>query len=208
MKYARSTRVAQPIWLCIAITLPLLLSSCFKLSNGANVQTPSVSIVLSTSSQVQILSPGGTLNIAATVYDQSGQGVTWNLAPVNFGTLTNTTSTSVTYTAPTDLAAPTAVTVTATSITNPNITAKAGITVNPLITIAVITNPATNLQSYSSQIINQGAQLQIIAISPATGNNVDATWSLSPASGAGSLSSPTGTVVTYVAPSAVVSPTM
>ena len=207
MKYARSTRIAQPMWLCLAITLPLFLSSCFKLSNGTKVQTPSVSIVLSTSSQVQILSPGGTLNIAATVYDQTGQGVTWNLAPVNFGTLTNTTSSSVTYTAPTDLATPTAVTVTATSITNPNITAKAGITVNPLITIAVITNPATNLQSYSGQIINQGAQLQIIAISPATGNNVDATWSLSPASGAGSLSSPTGTVVTYVAPSAVVSPT-
>jgi hypothetical protein len=72
----------------------------------------------------------------------------------------------------------------------------------------VISNPATNQQSYSAQTINQGSQLLITAISPGTGGgNVDAVWSLSPASGAGSLSSQTGSFVTYVAPSTVASAT-
>jgi len=206
MRYGRKTKALTRLWLCVAGFLSLFLVCCFKGPNGTTAGGPPISITLSAYSQ--ILGPGGTVNITAVVYDQSGQGVTWNLAPINFGALSNPTSSSVTYTAPGSLSTPTTVTVTATSITNPNVTASTKISISPLITLSVISNPATNQQSYSAQTINQGSQLLITAISPGTGGgNVDAVWSLSPASGAGSLSSQTGSFVTYVAPSTVASAT-
>lgn len=193
----------------LALFLGLFLLSCFKGHNGAGLAGPSVSIELWPPART--LDPGETLSIAAAVYDLSGQGVTWNVTPVNFGTLTNATSSSVTYTAPTNLASPTTVTVTATSISNPSVIASSRITVSPVMTLGVLINAGTGQQSYAPQNINQGnlgqPPVQIIANPPDPNvTTFEVVWSLSPAS-VGSLSAATPATVIYNPPEIVASPT-
>jgi len=206
MKYDRKTKTVTRVWLSVALFFSLFLAGCFKGHNGAVAAGAPISITLSTYSQA--LAPGGMVSITAVVYDQSGQGVTWSLTPINFGALSNPTSSSVTYTAPANLGTPTTVTLTAASVTNPNVTASTKISISPLITLSAISNPVTNQQVYSGQTINPGDQLQIAAVlAGAGGGAADVMWSLSPASGAGSLSLQTSSFVTYTAPSTVASPT-
>jgi len=193
--------------MCSALVLLLPLGGCFKGHNGANGGGPSISIELRASTQNAggVLNPGQTASVTAVVYDPSGQGVTWTASPVNFGTLSSQTPASVNYTAPASASAATTVTVTATSVTNPNVTASAKITVSPIIIVPYVYNPL--LQTvYSAQTINQGEQLQIFASFPYT-SFPSVTWTLSPSSGAGSLSGASNYSVTYVAPGTVVSPT-
>jgi hypothetical protein len=196
--------VRRPL-LLLVVSLCLLLSSCFKAHNGALEQGPSITIEISPSSIT--LNPGQTQNIAAVVYDPAGQGVTWTATPVSFGTLSNLSSSSVTYTAPANIATPTTVTITATSVSNPNITASSKVKVTPVISLYVA-NSNTQQNFYSSQNINQGEQIEVLA-NPPNGNYTGfaVQWSLSPASGAGSLTSAATTNVMYVAPTTVTSPT-
>jgi hypothetical protein len=87
-----------------------ILTACGGGGGGNN--TPIVSI----SGASSTIAPGASFNLTATVTNDSGsQGVTWTLAGA--GTLTNNSSTGVTYTAP-ELPVPAnpAVTVTATSV--------------------------------------------------------------------------------------------
>ena len=190
----------------IVTMLTLLLPGCFKAHNGVIGGGPSITIELRTSTphSGNTLNPGEMATVTALVYDSDGQGVTWTVSPVNFGTLGSQTSSSVDYTAPNGVAAATSVTVTAASITNPNVTASTKLTVAPAIIVPYVANSL--LQAvYSSQAINQGDQLPIYAGSPYN-NSPNVTWTLS-SGGVGSLVGATSNPVTYVAPSSVTSPT-
>ena len=161
---------------------------------------PTVSITLVSSATVVTL--GRSATITATVYDQSSQGAAWSISPLSFGTLSDETPTSVTYTAPTDFSTPTTITITATSITNPTITSSLQILASPLkVSLATFNGPLT------PQTVNQGGQIGILAfvLNDVTSRGV--TWSLSPPSGAGSLVSATPFGATYQAPTTVTGPT-
>ncbi|HEX4003588.1 MAG TPA: putative Ig domain-containing protein [Candidatus Acidoferrales bacterium] len=89
-------------------------------------------------SGAQTVDEGGTISYTAIVGgDTKSQGVTWKLTGTNCGgtpatgcgTLTNSTSSSVTYTAPTGISASITATLTATSVTNTAATQTSTITV-------------------------------------------------------------------------------
>lgn len=184
----------------VAILVPLagliFLVGCFW---GRRAQTtqPPVSIALTLSSN--IVTAGQSVTVTASVYDSSNQGAMWTFSPLDFGTLTNRTQTSVTYTAPAGFTTATTVTITATSITNPDITSSVQISASPI--IVALTPP-------SPQTVNQGGQINfnVSVINYATNPGVN--WTLTPASGAGSLVNVTPTIgATYVAPATVLAPT-
>lgn len=165
------------------------------------------------------LVPGTVATVTATVYDQSNQGVTWSVAPLNFGTLSAQTSSnrpsnyqttaSVTYTAPIDVASNTTVTITATSISDPNISASLPIRVTPVVVSLQLLNAVTDAYvPAAAQVINQGDQLSIDAlVLNQTSTNQNVTWTLSPATGDGSLASgPTPGSITYLAPTPISAP--
>src|SRR5271166_201105 len=202
----------------VALQLGLILLVACAKRNSTPAQG-AVTIELASPAGVGGLTSGAVTTVTATVYDQSNQGVTWTIVPLNFGTLSAPTSTtqpsnyqtisSVTYTAPTDFSTNTTVTITATSISNPNIATSLPIKVSPLTVSLEVTSPVTGNQTPAApQTIDQGGQLALEAVvTNVTGNNQQAvTWVLSPASGAGSLTNKTTSSVTYVAPNTVTSP--
>lgn len=143
----------------------------------------------------------GTVQVSATVnYDPSGQGVTWAISPTSgAGTLSNATSTAVTYTAPptppvSDLVA----TITATSMSDTNQSGNAGVTV---LAITVAVTP-------TSALIPITASLQYNGTVNNDPTNKGATWTVtqngsicSPACGTVSpTTTPSGTPTTYTAP--------
>lgn len=167
------------------------LSAC-----GGNSGTPAgIAITVSVSASPTSVAPGGASTITATVAnDSSGKGVSWTLTGV--GTLSAQTSTSVTYTAPTNVPTATAVTVTATSVASP--------TVSGSVQIAVQTSSVTiALSPSTAQTLNQGQQLSINATVTNDSSNKGVSWSITPTTGAGTLSGASTTAVTYVAPSTV-----
>src|SRR5579863_574820 len=162
--------------------------------------------------------PGDSLKLAATVFDESKNGVTWSISPLNFGTLSDATSTTVTYVAPASFTASTTVTVVATSITNPTATASIQISASPITTL--LTFPQPNGQQgppvpAADLTVNQGDVLSIQAEIANNGNFPVLTWTLSPPTGVGSLAPFSGTslvnttssLVNYTAPASVSSPT-
>jgi hypothetical protein len=162
------------------------------------------------------LGPGGSASVQATVFDPSNKGVTWSFAPPTFGTLSNPTSTSVTYTAPASVPSATTVTVLATSITNPNVIASIQIPTSPITVLLANTfDPTAALIPYADQTINQGDTLSIAALIANDGVLPVLTWTLAPASGSGSLATADGSplvnttsvVASYTAPPTVSSPT-
>jgi dienelactone hydrolase len=129
---------------------------------------------------------------AAVQNDPSNGGVIWTISPASgAGTLSNVTSTSVTYNAPASPpAGDLAVTITAASVTDPSKSSSASVTV-PAITVLVSPSPAT-VQAGSTQSLTA-----TVSFDP---SNSGVTWSISPTSGAGTLSDATNTSVTYNAP--------
>jgi len=104
---------------------------------------------------------------AVLTNDPTHAGVTWTLAAGNVGTLTNSTTASVTYQAPPTLTVNTTVTVTATSVANTTVTASETITVDALLAIATSSLPfATKGVPYFG-VVN------------ATGSSGPFTWALS-----------------------------
>lgn len=98
------------------------------------------------------LTPGTTPTIkqgetqavtAAVANDKNNAGVTWSLS--GDGTLSDITTTSVTYQAPASLASSTSVTITATSVTTTTITATLTITVNSVLSIVTTALPVGQL---------------------------------------------------------------
>ncbi len=108
----------------------LFLVAMITVMGGCGSSPPPISLTLSPSS-AQAIDQGQTVAITATVTnDTSYRGVSWLLTGP--GALVNTTSTSVTYNAPsTNLTSAQQATVTATSIADKTKTAAVQITVNP-----------------------------------------------------------------------------
>ena len=134
---------AQPF--CIFAVLAVLVAG------GCGGGSRPISVSLSPSS-TQTIDQGQTVSITATVAnDSAAKGVTWNVS--GGGTLTNSTSTSVTYNAPTSVTSQQTATVTATSVSDTSKNAALTIKVNPAPSITTTSLPnGTAGQSYSQSI--------------------------------------------------------
>jgi hypothetical protein len=172
------------------------LSAC-----GGSGTPAGIPITIALSASLTSLNPGQSSTITATVANDSGnKGVSWSVSPSGFGTLSNQTATSVAYTAPSSVPTATTATITATSAASP--------TVSATIQIAVQTSSITiSLSPVAPQTINQGQQVSVNATLTNDTGNKGVTWSLTPSSGAGTLTAQTSTSVTYLAPSSVTSNT-
>ena len=141
---------------------------------------------------VSVVAHTGQMFTATVQNDGSDSGVTWKISPVSgAGTLSNATKTSVTYNAPAnppsnDLA----VTITATSAATPTTSASANVVVPA---IAVSVDP-------SGAIVAAGSKQTLTATVTNDPGNAGVVWSISPVSGAGTLSDVTKTSVTFNAP--------
>ncbi len=185
-------------WTLVAIAL---------IPSGAGVPAPAISVsVAPSTATVQVL---GSISFTATLQnDTLAKGVSWSLSGSGCtgtacGTLTNVTTSSVTYTAPATVPTPATLTLLATSVTDPTKSASTTITVSSAPPISVSVSPATATIQIS-QTLAFTATLQNDSL------NKGVTWSLSGSgcSGAacGTLTSVTTTSVTYTAPAAVPSP--
>jgi large repetitive protein len=105
---------------------------------------------------VQIIGQGQTVSIQVSVLnDTAAGGVTF--APVVFGTLTQTSTTTATYTAPNPVTAETVVKIVITSVDFPNQSTTLTITVEPPPTITTTTLPTAPLNgSYSAPVTATG----------------------------------------------------
>src|ERR1700740_3267930 len=114
MRTMRSTHPVARRLMAISIFLTALIAGCGSY-NPATSSNP-VSITL-TPSAAQTVDQGKTVAVTATLaYDTNNQGVTWSLSPaIGSGTLSGSTSTATTYTAPSSVTAASTVTLTATS---------------------------------------------------------------------------------------------
>jgi len=115
-----------------------------------------ITITLSPSSTVTI-NQGQTQAITATLTnDTKNQGVTWTVSGV--GTLSDQTTTGVTYVSPASLTADTTVTITATSVATTSITATLTITVDAVFGFTTTSLPAATLNlPYSGVITATGS---------------------------------------------------
>ncbi|MBZ5570871.1 MAG: Ig domain-containing protein [Acidobacteriia bacterium] len=104
----------------------------------------------------QTINQGETLNITATVAnDSTSGGVTWSLSGV--GSLSGATNTSVTYVAPNVLSTSTSATITATSVAKTTVTATLTIDVSAVLTITSTSLPIATLgQPYIGVISADG----------------------------------------------------
>jgi len=179
-----------------SLILALVGSLLWLVGCGGGGSTPvgvaNITVTL-TPSTAQTVKAGATLNIVASVAnDPNGAGVNWSITGV--GTLTNETTSSVTYAAPSSVTSNQSVTVTAASVTNSAATASLQITVTPSSAVSVTFSPG-GLES-----LTEGQTLSIKAtVSNSTSQSV--TWSLI---GPGTLTpSDTANPVTYNAPTTV-----
>jgi hypothetical protein len=175
----------------------LVAGLVFLAACGGNGTPAGVPITITLSAGATSLNPGQSTGLTAAVAnDSSNKGVSWSVSPSGFGTLSNQTTTSATYTAPTSVPTNTTVTITATSVASPSVMATVSIAVQTS-SITVALSPST------AQTINEGTQLSINATVKNDPSNKGVTWSLTPTTGAGTLGSPTSTAVTYIAPATV-----
>ncbi len=180
--------------LLLALALGLMFSGC-----GSSAPPP-ISVAVSPAATSTVLE-GKTQAFTATVANDSmTKGVNWTVScsVSSCGTLSGSTTTSVTYTAPGPVASNLAVTLTATSIADSTKTGTATITV-PAITVAVAPTTAT---------VNAGSSTTItptVTNDPSTTPSV--TWTLSGTGCTGAAcgsvspaSTASGTAATYTAP--------
>lgn len=209
----------QRLLVLVLIAGLLPLGACFKVA--PEVIQPAVSITVFNPNSSPLFA-GQPRTITAQVYDPSGQGVTWSVSPLNFGTLGNPTfeaatptspaTVSVTYTAPAIVATPTNVTVTATSITNPTVSFSVTLHCAPIV---IALQPVGTTVPLTAQAVGPGGFVGVQAtvlndpILMSNGLYVPVTWSLSPSTGAGSLSAdnaPGIFTANYTAPGSVSAP--
>jgi predicted dienelactone hydrolase len=172
-------------WIGIAYFLAAMLAGC---GGGTSTPPPQVSVTFSGGNS-QTIGQGQIITITATIAnDPSAKGVSWAFAGP--GSLSKQTSTSVEYDAPASVVTNGSVTITATAVADT--TRSAVYTVN-LATIVVSVSPdnvsvvANSVQTFTATVQNDAS-------------NSGVTWTISPASGAGTLSGATKTSVTYNAP--------
>jgi dienelactone hydrolase len=174
------------------VTVTISATSVGDGSKSGSVKITLNAVSVSTSANASIVATGGTVAISAVVSDDpSNQGVTWTISPASgAGTLSNATSTSVTYNAPaTPPASDVPVTITATAVADHS---KSGVVT--LIFSAIQVSIAGN------DSIEAGGTLALTATVSNDPSNQGVTWSISPTTGAGTLTSATSTSVTYNAP--------
>ncbi len=180
---------APPSDMTVTITATSVADPTRSAAASVTVPAPSVAVDPSTAT----VDAGGTQSLTATVQgDPAGKGVTWGISPASgAGTLSNATSTSVTYTAPASVPlSDVMVTITATSVTDPT---RSGIATILLPTPSVSVDPSTatldagGTQTFTASVGNDPAQRGV-------------TWAISPQSGAGTLTNITSTSATYEAP--------
>jgi Putative Ig domain len=153
--------------------------------------TPTISVSL-TPSATQTLGQGGTVAITASLTnDTKAGGVTWSLTGA--GTLTASTTTSVTYNAPASVTSASTATVKATSVDDTSKTATLTIDLVPI---------SVSLSPSATQTLEQGNTVAVTATVANDGAAGGVTWSLT---GAGALSNQTSTSVTYTAPASIAS---
>ena len=152
--------------------------------------------------------PGYVVPLSASLTDNSGNAltgktITWSISPSGTGSLSSTTGTSVNYTAPT-VQANTSVAVSASFAGDGQYLASSDSSQGSILPQAVVLKTSTVLKvSPSTSTVQSGGSVVLSAsLSDKSGNPLSGetvTWSISP-SGTGSLSSTTGTSVTYTAP--------
>jgi len=174
----------------------VFLSAC-----GGSGTPVGVQITITLAASANSVAPGQSTTITATVAnDTSNKGVTWSITSGG-GTLSGQTSTTVVYTAPASVPTPTSATITATSAASSTVTASIQISLQSS-AIAVSLSIAPSSAPAGPQTINQGQQLSVSATTNDPAKK-GVTWSLSPSTGAGTLTNQTSTAVTYVAPGSV-----
>ena len=159
----------------------------FLVACGGGGTPTGVPITITLTPSSGTVTAGQILNIVAAASDN--KGVTWTLSGV--GSLSNQTSTSVTYNAPATVTNTSTATVTATSVGSPGVSASLEITVQGI---------GVSLTPNAPQTVNQGQTLNIAAAVSNDPSNKGVSWTLS---GIGTLSGQTTTSATYNAPSSV-----
>jgi dienelactone hydrolase len=179
----------------LIVIMTVIITGC----GGGGTSTPPPPITVSVSAAALAADAGSEVTITAQVSnDPSNQGVRWTMSPASgtgSGVLINATGTSVTYKAPgMPPANPVMVTITATvvAVADGSRFGQVSITLNSLSVSALADNST----------VGAGGTAQISAVVSGDPSHKGVTWAISPATGAGTLSNPTGTSVTYNAPPA------
>jgi dienelactone hydrolase len=163
--------------------------------NGSSTPPPPANIIVSISAAAPQVEAGGTVALSGgAAGDPANKGVTWSISPSGAGSISNATAFSATYNAPsTPPPSDLSVTITATAASDPTKSITVSIDVPPIIVSVVASVGAVGAGS-SSQIT------ATVTNDPANKGVNPASWTISPATGAGTLSTPTSTSVTYTAP--------
>jgi hypothetical protein len=193
VNYAPPASLSQP---CTASITVASVADSTKRASVTVAVTPSIAVTLSPNTAQNVMT-GATLALSASVgNDPSNQGLQWSLNPSSgCGTLsTNSSQTlSVTYGAPKspDITTPCTVTVSVTAKADSTKSASLEITVVPI---------SVNMSPDTAQAIATSTTVGLTASVLNDASNSGAKWSLSPASGCGSLSASSGTSVVFTAP--------
>jgi hypothetical protein len=146
-------------------------------TDGSTVGTATISLFppvnIGITPTAAILYANQSQQFTATVSNVANTGVIWSISPANYGTIDSTGL----YTAPNYIYWPTTVTVTATSQANPTLSATATLTALPPISVSI--SPQYN-------VLFSGMTRQFTA-AVANTNNTAVNWSISPATGAGTI---------------------
>ncbi|HEX6906211.1 MAG TPA: choice-of-anchor D domain-containing protein [Terriglobales bacterium] len=179
----------------VLVAFMLALASILAGCGGGGTSTPPPPISVSVSAAASTAEAGSQISITAQVSnDSANQGVTWTMSPgagTGAGILINATPGSVTYKSPANPPANnTTVTITATAVADTTKSASVSIALNAI-------SVAASANNYT---VGAGATALITAVVTGDPSNDGVTWTISPPSGAGTLSNETGTSVTYNAP--------
>jgi len=176
-------------------------------SNNVAFSVTQISVAVSPSSST--LQVGQSVGFTATLQnDTQNKGVTWSVSGAgcsgsSCGSLSNATTTSVTYTAPLTVPSPATITLQAKSVADTTKSASATITLVTTPTISVALSPASaSVQVSASKVFTATVQND--------SQNEGVTWNLSGSgcsgSSCGELTNPTAFSVTYTAPPTVPNP--
>ena len=185
-----SARV-NSLFLSTLLLLVLIAAGC-----GGGTTPVSVSVPAPSSGTTVAAGASAVTLTAGVTNDSTNKGVTWALSPATgCGSIAATSATTATYTPPTEasLNAQCTATITATSVADTSKTSVIALTIKPV---------AVNLAAPASgTTVNAGATaVTLTATLTNDSANQGVTWSLSPASGCGTLASSSTTAAAYTPP--------